>query len=404
MRSKSVAQSCVCRAAFRFAMFRNLQAPPPYRIDLAGRSRSPQRSRTAATAPTLWRVNGVSRDNFVLIERRRGGDDVQLGPVFQDRARFPNICASSTGTLVVLGTVGTKRERRVMATRSADRGATWQAPVPLSDGINGGGLLHDARTGDFIAFVESSHPPARKMVFRSVDDGLSWQHLEATFLPDSRGNLPDLHMNESGITLSSGRLIRAARFYAGQNYGLGGSKSQWPEHYVNAIYSDDHGLTWHTSDPVPGFGFGEAAIVERIDGTLLMNIRRHWAPRGTPKEHRFCRWSSKSADGGHTWSTPEPVLALPDGPSGSTYGLMGGLAACGSRLFFSNVVTATSERRNGHLWVSVDEGRTWPTRVQITDAPFAYSSLAVHADSLYLLFEGGPKQHRQLFFRRFDVV
>ena len=82
---------------------------------------------------------------------------------------------------------------------------------------------------------------------------------------------------------------------------------------------------------------------------------------------------------------------------------MGGLATCGSLLVFSNVVTGTSERRNGHLWVSADEGRTWPICRQATDAPFAYSSLAAHAGSVYLLYEGGPKQHRQLLFRRFDV-
>ena len=348
--------------------------------------------------------------------RKRAADDVLPGPpqkrcaleevgcpVFEGRARFPNICAGPSGTLVALGTVGVKRERRVAARRSTDQGESWQEPVHVADGINGGGLLHDARTGHFIAFAESTHPPAEKMVFQSADDGVSWQHLDATFLPDSRGNLPDLHMNECGITLTSGRLIRAARFYAGVNYGPGRSKSQWPEHYVNAIYSDDHGHTWHASHPVPGFGFGEAAIVERADGTLLMNVRRHWAPRGTPKQHRLCRWSSTSTDGGHTWSEPEPVPALPDGPAGSTYGLMGGLVRCGDTHIFSNVESDTTERRNGHLWLSADEGATWPTRIQVCEGGFAYSSLAAHASSLYLLYEGGPKQCRRLLCQRFDL-
>jgi hypothetical protein len=54
-------------------------------------------------------------------------------------------------------------------------------------------------------------------------------------------------------------------------------------------------ITWHTSDPVPGFGFGEAVIAERADGKLLMNIRRDWAPRGMLKQQRLCRWSGTSA-------------------------------------------------------------------------------------------------------------
>ena len=70
---------------------------------------------------------------------------------------------------------------------------------------------------------------------------------------------------------------------------------------------------------------------------------------------------------------------------------------------FSNVVSDTTERRNGHLWLSVDEGAAWPICHQVSAAPFAYSSLAAHAGSIYLLHEGGPKQRRQLFFRRFDM-
>ena len=128
--------------------------------------------------------------------RKRAAGDVLAGPpqkrpaledvgccVFEDRARFPNICASPTGTLVALGTVGVKSKRQVMARRSTDRGDTWHASLHLADGINGGGLLHDARTGHFIAFVESSHPPAEKIVFVSADDGVSWQRRAATFLP-----------------------------------------------------------------------------------------------------------------------------------------------------------------------------------------------------------------------------
>ena len=186
------------------------------------------------------------------------------------------------------------------------------------------------------------------MVFESADNGVSWRGLEATFLPDSRG-------------------IRAARFYAGQNYGPRGSEGQWPEHYVNAIYSDDHGHMWQTSDPVPSFGFGEAAIAERVDGMLELNIRRHWAPRGTPKHHRLCRWSSTSTDSGHTWSEPEPVLALPDGSAGSTYGPMGGLVKCGDVHVFSNALSHTEAlQKSSHTWssasVNPDHVPAWTKR------------------------------------------
>ena len=98
-----------------------------------------------------------------------------------------------------------------------------------------------------------------------------------------------------------------------------------------------------------------------------------------------------------------PSPSLPSGPAGSTYGLMGGLVRCGDTHIFSNVESDTTERRNGHLWLSADGGATWPTRIQVCEGGFAYSSLAAHASSLYLLYEGGPKQCRRLLCQRFDL-
>ena len=36
------------------------------------------------------------------------------------------------------------------------------------------------------------------MIYRSVDDGLTWNSYPFTIRPDSRGNVPSMHMNESG--------------------------------------------------------------------------------------------------------------------------------------------------------------------------------------------------------------
>ena len=223
-------------------------------------------------------------------------------------------------------------------------------------------------------------------------------------MPDARGNVPDLHFNEAGIALhhsqdrKSGRLIRASRWYAGENYGEGGSKENFRNHYAGASFSDDHGRCWRSSI-VPGYGFSEAGIVERKDGALLMNLRRHWAPPGTPKH---CRWSSISFDSGETWSEPVPILQLPDGPSGTTYGLCGGFVRCGDLLVFSNVVSKR-ERRNGHFWISSDDGASWVLGKMIEQGGFAYSSLAAMGSSVYVLYEGGPKQSRRITFAELDM-
>ena len=301
--------------------------------------------------------------------------------------RFPNIVVSTRGTLIAGWGAKTVHVRR-----SEDAGETWGPPIFVAAGIHGGGLTVDGRSGAILAFVESKHPPAEKLVFRSEDDGKTWAQVLATFEPDCRGNQPDLHMNEHGITLSNpkfaGRLLRAARQYAGENYGDNGSEENWPNHYANAVYSDDGGKTWQTSQPVPGFGFGEAAVVELADGTIRMNLRRHWAPKGVRNTRR---WNSMSSDGGETWSTPVQIDALPDGPQNTMYGLMGGFANSGGWLFFSNVDSGEG-RSHGHVWASPDEGQTWPIKREICASIFEYSSLAAcDSDSdrwIYCLFEG----------------
>ncbi|MFP6577084.1 MAG: sialidase family protein, partial [Pirellulaceae bacterium] len=203
-----------------------------------------------------------------------GQPQLELQQVFKGE-RFGNVVVTMKGT--VLATWGTSHVR---AARSEDGGKTWGQEIVISKpGFQCGGLTVDETTGNIWAFVEERHPPAPLHVYRSQDDGKSWQEVSVKIHPDSKGNIPSMHMNEHGITLRhgehKGRLIRPARFYAGKN-----ERARWPQHYTNAIYSDDSGTTWKTSDPFPANGTGEATIAELSDGTLYYNSRRHWAPEG----------------------------------------------------------------------------------------------------------------------------
>ena len=106
-----------------------------------------------------------------------------------------------------------------------------------------GGLTVNETNGDIFAFIEERHPPAPISVYKSQNDGKTWKKVNVTIKPDSNGNEPSMHMNEHGITLRhgkfKGRMIRPTRWYAGKN-----DRSLWPQHYTNAIYSDDGGETW----------------------------------------------------------------------------------------------------------------------------------------------------------------
>ena len=317
---------------------------------------------------------------------------LDIRPLFEGE-RFPNIVVTTLGTLVA--TWGSEQMR---VRRSEDGGNTWQGEILVArQAFQGGGTTVDETSGDILIFSESGHPPAPITVFRSRDDGQTWQSEKPKFLPDSQGNLPSMHMNEHGISLQhgahKGRLLRPSRFYGEGNR----PDSIWYTHYTNAVYSDDGGLTWQTSEQFPENGTGEAAVAELSDGRIYYNSRVHWQER--PQNTR--RREAWSDDGGHTWTDYRIVEILPDGHQHRSYGCMGGLVrlpvAQQDILLFSNIDTAEAKRERATVWASFDGGKTWPIKRLVFDGSSAYSSLAAgrhgtpSAGWIYLNFESEEK-------------
>lgn len=314
-----------------------------------------------------------------------------------DNERFPNVVVSTDGT--VLASWGRENYR---VRRSEDGGKSWLPEISIANpGFQGGGTIVDENTGDILLFVEAGHPIAPLTVYRSKDQGKTWQQDPVRILPNSQGHIPSMHMNESGITLKrgphAGRLIRATRYYGGGN-----DREYWDDHYTNAMYSDDGGRTWQASEPFPARGTGEAALVELSDGTLYYNSRRHKSTDGMTPRRRYVAYSS---DGGRHWKDMWLCEALPDGDQNRDYGLMAGLVRLPipgqDILLFSNI-EAEEGRHHGTVWASFDGGRTWPVKRLVDAGSFAYSSMAVGRAGtaseglIYLLYEsdGGAKMAR----------
>ncbi|MEX2569581.1 MAG: sialidase family protein [Cyclobacteriaceae bacterium] len=309
--------------------------------------------------------------------------------LFSDE-RFPNVVAALDGSIVT-----TWGNKNIRVRRSEDGGKTWQDPISVANpGFQGGGTTVDETNGDILLFVEEHHPEAPLRFFRSQDQGKSWKEEKVIIHPDEKGNVPSMHMNERGITLEhgahKGRLIRPTRSYTGGN-----EREYWPEHYTNAIYSDDGGKTWYTSAPFPAMGTGEAAIAELSDGTIYYNSRRHLSTDGRDPKKRHIAWSY---DSGETWEDLSVSETLPDGDQNRNYGLMGGLVrlpiADHDILIFSNIISPEG-RTNGTVWASFDGGKSWPVKRTVDTGGFAYSSLAAGREGtpseglIYLFYEGG---------------
>ena len=306
------------------------------------------------------------------IENPFWGDGAEFFEVQQIFAseRFPNIVTSNKGTIIA-----TWGRNSYQIRRSEDGGVTWGPVITVADpGFQGGGAIVDEQSGDILVFVEEQHPPSTLTIYRSSDDGISWKEESVSIHPDSKGNVPSMHMNERGITLQygprAGRLIRPSR-----SYGEGNNREYWSTHYTNAIYSDDGGRTWHTSEPFPAYGTGEATLAELSDGRIYYNSRRHLSTDGLNPKMRHIAWSN---DGGENWVDMSVSDVLPDGSQHRDYGLMGGLVRLPiddhDILIFSNIVS-NDGRHGGTVWASFDGGSTWPVQRLVEEGSFAYSSM-----------------------------
>lgn len=304
----------------------------------------------------------------------------------------------------------------ILQRRSTDDGATWgeqtivhggkrEAPI---EGYSDPSYLVDRSTGDIFNFHVKSFdqgfggsrpgvdPQDRNVLHAEVsvshDDGLTWQHEVITSdVTADLGWRSRFAASGQGIQLKYGK-------YAGrllQQYTIINGAGVFQ---AVSVYSDDHGRTWKAGEPV-GSGMDENKTVELSDGRVMLNSR--------DSGRSGYRKVAISDDGGVTYGKvtvdrelPDPAnnasiaRAFPNAPQGSDRAKV---------LLFSNA-GSTSQRANGIVRMSFDDGETWPVARVFQPDGMAYSTLATLPDgNVGLLYEpdGGNGGIR---FARFNLA
>ncbi|GII28558.1 hypothetical protein Pmi06nite_20000 [Planotetraspora mira] len=231
---------------------------------------------------------------------------------------------------------GKAAARRVYVQRSTDDGASWSAPVEITDEVRPAGWRWYA-TGPGHGVAKAKGTNIGRLV-----------------IPANHSKPP------TGTDLGS-----EAKYYGG-----------------HLLYSDDSGHTWsvgaQSSNPNGELNENESTITELADGRLYVNARNQ---NGSLQISRVDGYSAN----GQTLEKSYRPQATIAGPivEGSVIALTDG------RLLYSGPVHPT-ERAGMTIRVSDDNGRTWTIGYPVSGLPAAYSDLVQMNDAtIGLLYETG---------------
>lgn len=326
--------------------------------------------------------------------------------------RIPALAVSNRGTLLAFAE-GRKNSRSdsgdidTVLTRSLDNGKTWRPlqvvgdrgsdtignPTTVIERLSGAIFLllsGNPGHGSEDQILAGSGPGSRTVwVTRSMDDGATWSPLmEITASVKPKNWAWYATDPGNGIQLKDGRLVIPC------DHTVLGSRTM----YSHVIYSDDRGENWQLGGTTEGDS-DESAVIERSDGSLLLNIRSDHNQAGQAKKRRGI---AISHDRGLTWSPlrwdqtlVEPVCQA------SIFRLRKRRRA----VLFSNPADEVKRMRMT-VRVSFDDAATWTASRVLWEGPAAYSSLAELRDGTFVCFyERGVKNFREtMTLARFNLA
>lgn len=273
--------------------------------------------------------------------------------------------------------------RRYVVIESTDHGRTWTNERDITEFVHRPNLPHYTAIHDDAA-ERYTHPDDWRATFPPVGHAIQLRG-GIDERPETRGRL----FFSCYVTTGDDTILQGRTF---------------------AIWSDDHGATWHHSDPSPFLGVNEMMAVEQANGDVLVNFRNYTTddftadPNGRGQlVYRF------GADG--SVQVPDRFTEHPELPMPG-FGLQGSIIrsrwpedTSGKGVFLYSGADHREERVGMTVWLSDDEGQTWPVKRLVDPGPSAYSDMAVLPDGrIALLYELGGDNGMDLAVFSLDWV
>ena len=365
---------------------------------------------------------------LVLASSARG-DDPEVVPVFVPRQdgfasiRIPAVVVTNGGALLAFAE-GRQRKadqarNRIILKRSTDGGRSWGQVTVIAEAgdrsLNNPCAVVERTTGTVLVMYQS-YPAGvaersdrivpgyegelvvRNWLITSLDEGQTWTSPRDITRQTKRPERVTTMAGGPGIGIQLRQGPHAGRLLMPFNEGPFGL---WN---IYAVYSDDRGATWSLGEVAPGAlvdgangrrtsQVNEAQLVELRDGSVRFNARR-WSGQAVRK-------TCVSADGGQTWSKVTDVPELADPSCMASIIRQDDLADGGrTRWLFSG--PQSTKRENGTVFLSTDDGETWPVKRVLCPGSFAYSCLVPLPDgTIGCLYEAEGTS--QIVFVRFTL-
>ena len=314
--------------------------------------------------------------------------------------RIPALIVTQAGT--VLAFCEGRREGRgdagaidILLKRSTDGGLTWSAaqivwrdgdntcgnPCPVIDQADGTiwlPLTWNLGTDRESQIVDGSSQDTRRVfITHSRDDGLTWatpSEITAQVKPPHWS----WYATGPGVGIQLQHRPYQGRLVIPCDHKVNGDVRRYHAH---VIYSDDHGQSWQLGG-VAEDGTNECQVIERGDGSLLLNMRR------SEKVSDPYRYVAISQDGGLSWLPNRADTTLIDPRCQGS--IIRHQPADGPAVTLFSNAAHPSQRTAMTIRASFDDGESWPIAKVIHAGPTAYSGLTALPDGrLACLYEGG---------------